>query len=86
MRLNLPDWLFNLLKRARKVFWSLNTRGFDYPPMPPEIRQALLIELGEAIDFVETYLDRPLPAWRHIQTDKLGDNVDSQESGIFEKL
>jgi hypothetical protein len=66
MRLDIPDWIFNLLKQARRTFWSLNTRTFDYPPMPPEIRRALVSELSETIDFVEVYLERSLHAWRHV--------------------
>ena len=68
MRLDMPEWLFNLLKQSRKTFWSMNTRRIDYPPMPPEIRSALVSELAKTIDFIEMYLERPLPTWRHIES------------------
>lgn len=64
MRLDLPDWLFDLLKEGRKALWRLNSSAIQYPPMSPEIRRELIDELSPAIAYVETYLGREIPAWR----------------------
>jgi hypothetical protein len=64
MRIDLPEWLFSFFKRSRKTLWALNTATLQYPPIDPELRQELIEELSKAIEYVERYLNRPLPSWR----------------------
>ena len=68
MRRDLPGWLFGFLKRSRSIFWRLNTVGDAYPPLAPVIRQTLLPEFSETIDYLEGWLERSLDNWRRVQS------------------
>jgi hypothetical protein len=64
MKMKLPVWQLSILKKARNKLWQVNITSVKHPPIAREIRQELLTGINEAIDFVENYLQRPLPGWR----------------------
>ena len=53
MRMDMPDWLFSLLKKIRGIVWRINTKPVVYPPMSDSIRRQLVLEMDQTIDFVE---------------------------------
>jgi hypothetical protein len=52
------------IRAIGRALVGLNSIPWAYPPMPPELRRQLVEELTPTIEFVERYLDRPIPAWR----------------------
>jgi Sulfotransferase domain len=44
----------------------LNSRPLPPVPVEPELRAELQVELNQATEYVECYLDRPLPGWRKV--------------------
>jgi hypothetical protein len=61
---DLPPWLFATLRGLRSGLWRLNSAQAQAPALDPQTRQRLIDRMAETIEFVEAYLDRPLPAWR----------------------
>jgi len=57
-------WLYALRRMPGRLLVGLNSKSIQYPPMEAELHKILLEELSETIDYVEQYLNRPLPAWR----------------------
>lgn len=55
-----------VVQAARRLGATHVYRGVEAPPLPPAARRRLVAELGPDIDYVETWLQRPLPAWRHV--------------------
>lgn len=69
IRLDLPPTLFNLLKAARGSLWKINSKGVQFPPLSPQLRNDLYSNFTETVDYIEEYLDRPLTAWRLANND-----------------
>lgn len=64
MKLDMPDWTFELMKRGRKTLWMLNSTAIQYPPITLELRRELIGEFKETIEYIESFLDHSIPAWR----------------------
>jgi hypothetical protein len=56
-------WFKNVVRTVMK----LNSKNITKPPMPVEIRTELIKELTPVINYVEEFLDRPVPEWRIIK-------------------
>jgi hypothetical protein len=59
-------WLYEWLAIVGRWLVRLNSQPITYAPLPSPLRSALIEEFSETIDFVETYLNRQLPAWRNV--------------------
>jgi hypothetical protein len=64
MKINLRPWQYGILKKIRNVIFRFTTQEKEQNPIPAEVRRELIKELAKTIEFVENYLDRPLPEWR----------------------
>jgi hypothetical protein len=62
--MDLPVWMFTHLGKVRRLLVRLNRETRPNPPMSKELRQTLIKEFEETIDYVEKFLDRPLKSWR----------------------
>ena len=57
-------WLYEWMAIVGRWLVRLNSQPLAYPPLPKELRSALIDELSDSIEFVETFLQRPLASWK----------------------
>jgi hypothetical protein len=55
-----------VLRRLGQKLIDWNSDKGITPPIPTELRGELLSRFISTIDFLEEYLDRPLPQWRDV--------------------
>lgn len=66
LALTLPPWSYSAMGRLNQEIVKLNRATVPYPIMEQHLRHDLVTELKDAIDAVEDYLGRQLPAWRQV--------------------
>jgi hypothetical protein len=56
-----------MFKNLVRTFLRLNSKNITITPISAEIRARLIKEVNPVIDYVEEFLDRPVPEWRIIK-------------------
>jgi hypothetical protein len=63
LAMTLPTWFCSWLGMVRQGMLKLNSAALQYHSMRPKLREELMVELTDAISYVEHYLQRPIPSW-----------------------